>query len=49
MRGQQAVAAAQTAQAKSDEKFINDSGQLQKILTPDEWAALERSLKATAR
>ena len=45
----ESVADLEKAQARSDEEFINDSGQLQRILTPDEWAALGRSLKATAR
>jgi hypothetical protein len=44
-----AVDRLEAAQAKMDDQFIGGTSRLQKILTPDEWAALMRALKATAR
>jgi hypothetical protein len=43
-----AVNALEDAQAKTDDAFVNGSSQLQQILTPEEWAALMRSLTPTA-
>ena len=44
-----AVDRLEAAQAKMDDRFIGDTTRLQKILTPDEWAALIRGVKAAAR